>query len=89
MEMMIPKKRVSSGNCLRLRRELDSNYKRFRRAQRSRSEAGNRLGIVINIRSRLLNLDVRPSSEAIDHSQHDYQSTPKSSHHQRLQPLKL
>ena len=38
--MMIPKKRVSSGNCLHLRRELDSTYKRFRRAQRSSSAAG-------------------------------------------------
>ena len=42
--MMIPKKRVISGNCLHLGRELDSTYKRFRRAQRlpspGRKEAG-------------------------------------------------
>jgi len=32
--MMIPKKRVSSGNCLHLRLELDSTNNGFQRAQR-------------------------------------------------------
>jgi hypothetical protein len=38
--MMIPKKRVISGNSLHLRLELDSTNNGFQRAQRSRSEAG-------------------------------------------------
>ena len=40
MLMMIPKKRVSSGNCLHLRLEIDSTNNGFQRAQRSGSEAG-------------------------------------------------
>jgi len=42
MVMMIPKKRVSSGNCLHLRLELDSTNNGFERAQRLPSPGRNK-----------------------------------------------
>ncbi len=45
--MMIPKKRVSSGNCLHLRLELDSTNYGFQRAQRCPRVAGKELEVAM------------------------------------------
>jgi hypothetical protein len=45
---MIPKKRVSSGNCLHLRLELDSTNNGFQRAQRLPSPGRSELGATKN-----------------------------------------